>query len=354
MRAAGFATFPYKWAAFTLAGALAGLAGFLVAVKDGFVNPEMLSWHESGAVLLMLILGGMGRLSGAVLGAFAFALLQLFFQWDVVFGNFAKHWPLLLGGTIILCVAFMPNGLIGLPGAVARVARAQGARRRPVSDGTAPLLRARGVTRRFGGLTAVSDVSLDLAEGEIHAVIGTNGAGKSTLINVLSGEIPITQRLRRTAGARRHALVAAPARARGARAAAISARRSFRASRCSRTAGSPRRRRARCPWNWWTRGGCVPVEHGAGARSARKDRAGRARGPDGRAAFARREAAAGDRDVRRHAAARAAARRAARRHGRGGNGTHAGLAVRASRRGTRSCWSSTTWTRCSACRTASP
>jgi branched-chain amino acid transport system permease protein len=75
----------------------------------------MLSWHESGAVLLMLILGGMGRLSGAVLGAFAFALLQLFFQWEAVFGNFAKHWPLMLGGTIILCVAFMPNGLIGLP-----------------------------------------------------------------------------------------------------------------------------------------------------------------------------------------------------------------------------------------------
>ena len=115
MRAAGFATFPYKWAAFTLAGALAGLAGFLVAVKDGFVNPEMLSWHESGAVLLMLILGGIGRLSGAVLGAFAFALLQLFFQWDAVFGGFAKHWQLMLGVTIIVCVAFMPNGLIGLP-----------------------------------------------------------------------------------------------------------------------------------------------------------------------------------------------------------------------------------------------
>jgi len=115
MRAAGFPTFPYKLAAFTLAGALAGLAGFLVAVKDGFVNPEMLSWHESGAVLLMLILGGMGRLSGAVLGAFTFALLQLFFQWDAVFGDFAKHWQLLLGGTIIVSVALMPTGLIGLP-----------------------------------------------------------------------------------------------------------------------------------------------------------------------------------------------------------------------------------------------
>jgi branched-chain amino acid transport system ATP-binding protein len=61
-----------------------------------------------------------------------------------------------------------------------------------VRDGGAPLLHARDVTRRFGGLTAVSSVSLDLVEGEIHAVIGTNGAGKSTLINVLAGEIGIT------------------------------------------------------------------------------------------------------------------------------------------------------------------
>jgi branched-chain amino acid transport system ATP-binding protein len=52
------------------------------------------------------------------------------------------------------------------------------------------LLRGRGITRRWGGLVAVNDVSLDLERGEVHAVIGTNGAGKSTLINILSGEIP--------------------------------------------------------------------------------------------------------------------------------------------------------------------
>ena len=193
MRAAGFPTFRYKLAAFTLAGALAGLAGFLVAVKDGFVNPEMLSWHESGAVLLMLILGGMGRLSGAVLGAFTFALLQLFFQWDAVFGDFAKHWQLLLGGTIIVSRGAHAQRADRSSRAMAGMARAQATR----GGGTcvtrgAPLLRARGVTRRFGGLTAVSEVSLDLAEGEIHAVIGTNGAGKSTLINVLAGEIAIS------------------------------------------------------------------------------------------------------------------------------------------------------------------
>jgi branched-chain amino acid transport system ATP-binding protein len=51
------------------------------------------------------------------------------------------------------------------------------------------MLQARGLTRRFGGLTAVNDVSVALALGEIHAVIGTNGAGKSTLVNLLSGEI---------------------------------------------------------------------------------------------------------------------------------------------------------------------
>ncbi|MBI5255617.1 MAG: ABC transporter ATP-binding protein [Burkholderiales bacterium] len=52
------------------------------------------------------------------------------------------------------------------------------------------LLRCEGLTRRFGGLTAVNDVSLDFRVGEVHAVIGTNGAGKSTLINLLSGELP--------------------------------------------------------------------------------------------------------------------------------------------------------------------
>ena len=52
------------------------------------------------------------------------------------------------------------------------------------------LLRARAITRRWGGLVAVNEVSVDLARGAVHAVIGTNGAGKSTLINILSGEIP--------------------------------------------------------------------------------------------------------------------------------------------------------------------
>lgn len=118
MRAAGYSTYPYKLAAFVVSGCIAGLAGFLFAVKDGFVNPELLSWHLSGSVLIMIILGGLGHLRGAVLGAFAFTLLQELFQSEAVFGSFAKHWHLGLGLTIIACVALLPNGLIGLPALV--------------------------------------------------------------------------------------------------------------------------------------------------------------------------------------------------------------------------------------------
>ncbi len=122
MRAAGFATYPYKLAAFVIAGALAGLAGFLLAVKDGGVNPELLSWHESGAVLLMIILGGIGSLRGAVIGAIAFTLLKELYQSEALLGPLASHWQMTLGFTIIAFVAWLPKGLIGL-GARRRGAR---------------------------------------------------------------------------------------------------------------------------------------------------------------------------------------------------------------------------------------
>jgi branched-chain amino acid transport system permease protein len=120
MRAAGFRTYGYKLAAFVIAGALAGLAGFLIAARDGFVNPEMLSWHESGAVLLMLILGGLGHLRGAVLGAAAFTLLKEFYASQGLVGPLADHWQLTLGLTIIAFVAILPKGLIGLPAQLRR------------------------------------------------------------------------------------------------------------------------------------------------------------------------------------------------------------------------------------------
>ena len=107
MRAAGYDTFAYKLASFVIAGALAGVAGFLFAVQHGYVNPEILAWHQSGNALLMVILGGIGSLAGAVLGAFSFVLLAEGFQ------SLTKHWQLLMGGFIILAVAFLPQGLAG-------------------------------------------------------------------------------------------------------------------------------------------------------------------------------------------------------------------------------------------------
>jgi len=110
MRSLGFPVYRYKLASFTLAGALAGLAGYLSTLQFGFVNPELLSWHQSGNVLLMLILGGVGSLYGAVVGAFAFVALTEIFQ------ALTQHWQLLLGAAIVLLVIFLPGGLASITG----------------------------------------------------------------------------------------------------------------------------------------------------------------------------------------------------------------------------------------------
>jgi branched-chain amino acid transport system permease protein len=110
MRSLGYPVYWYKLASFTIAGALAGLAGYLSALQFGFVNPELLSWHQSGNVLMMLILGGLGSLYGAVAGAFAFVALQ------ELYSSLTTHWQLLLGGTIVLLVIFLPGGLASIIG----------------------------------------------------------------------------------------------------------------------------------------------------------------------------------------------------------------------------------------------
>lgn len=117
MRAAGFPVYAYQLAAFVAAGALAGLAGFLLAARDGVVNPELLAWHSSGEVLLMVILGGIGHLRGAVIGAVAFTLLKEALSTEALVGTFlASHWQLTLGLAIIGLVAGLPRGIVGIAG----------------------------------------------------------------------------------------------------------------------------------------------------------------------------------------------------------------------------------------------
>jgi branched-chain amino acid transport system permease protein len=116
MRALGFGTFGHKLAAFTLAGALAGLAGFLWGAQSGYVNPELLGFHMSAHVIMMIILGGMGNFAGAIVGAFSFEyLLHVFKDLPEVSGfNLGKHWQLWMGLFIVALVVLAPRGILGL------------------------------------------------------------------------------------------------------------------------------------------------------------------------------------------------------------------------------------------------
>lgn len=117
-RALGFATFRYKLVSFVIAGTLAGFAGFLEGLHTGIMSPAHLGWHESGTVMMMVILGGIGTLYGPVLGAFAMVFLQDWFQ------ELTEYWLLLMGGFVIAVVLFLPNGIAGLiQSLTARLAR---------------------------------------------------------------------------------------------------------------------------------------------------------------------------------------------------------------------------------------
>ena len=116
MRALGFGTFSHKLAAFTLAGALAGLAGYLWAAQSGFVNPELMGFHMSAHAIMMVILGGMGNFAGAIIGAFSFEMLLHVFKDLPAIGQFetGKHWQMWMGLFIVALIVFAPKGILGL------------------------------------------------------------------------------------------------------------------------------------------------------------------------------------------------------------------------------------------------
>lgn len=116
LRAVGYGSFGYKLAAFTLAGALAGVAGYLWAAQTGFVNPELMGFHMSAHAIMMVILGGMGNFAGAIIGAFTFEYVMHIFKDLPAIGDFdtGKHWQLWMGSFIVLVVIVAPRGLLGL------------------------------------------------------------------------------------------------------------------------------------------------------------------------------------------------------------------------------------------------
>jgi len=109
VRAVGFDPYPYRLVAYGIAGGIAGLAGVMLANATEFVAPSYIAWQRSGDLLFMVILGGVGSLHGAVLGALAFVLVE---EW---LGHITEHWRLIFGPLLILAVLFLRGGLAGLP-----------------------------------------------------------------------------------------------------------------------------------------------------------------------------------------------------------------------------------------------
>ena len=105
MQSLGYAVFRYKLCAFVMSGALAGLAGALLANQSGFVSPAMMQWSQSGMLMMMVILGGVGHLYGGVWGAIVFLLLE------EILSHFTIHWQLGLGALLLMVVLLLPNGL---------------------------------------------------------------------------------------------------------------------------------------------------------------------------------------------------------------------------------------------------
>jgi branched-chain amino acid transport system permease protein len=108
MRSLGYPTRRYKLVAFVIAGALAGLAGYLDATLYGFVNPAQLGWKQSGLILVTVLLGGKGTLYGPALGALLLAFIEHYGE------RVTEHWNALIAALVIGVVLFLPRGLAGL------------------------------------------------------------------------------------------------------------------------------------------------------------------------------------------------------------------------------------------------
>ena len=170
IEAVGFDFHKLQLTAFILSGAITGLAGALFADLNRFVSPSMFSWQLSGEFIVFIIIGGVGRLFGPVIGALIFVWLEH------LIGGISDYWHIFLGFILLAIVLFGKGGIIGLLC-------------QEDAQMNKPILEANKLCKTFGSLVAVQDVSIDIHKDEIHAVIGPNGAGKSTLISQICGSL---------------------------------------------------------------------------------------------------------------------------------------------------------------------
>jgi branched-chain amino acid transport system permease protein len=124
MEAIGFQPFRFQLAAYVLSGMMAGLAGCLLANQAEFVSPAFMTWQRSGELIFMVVLGGLGSLHGAIIGAAAFLLLEEFLPEILHAASFlldeetrthiAENWKMVFGPLLILVVLFVRGGIMGL------------------------------------------------------------------------------------------------------------------------------------------------------------------------------------------------------------------------------------------------
>src|ERR1700761_5530694 len=206
----------YKLTAFVIAAAYAGFAGGLLGVLQAFMPPDAFMFDTSGQLVMQTAIGGRGTLFGPLVGAALWLFLQDFLQAALGLG---AAWKLVLGVIFVVLVCFLRRGIIGgiedlvawmtgkgvkhaegaesSPMPVAGAAKSMeelvhAAPRPPRTGQSGPILKASGLTKRYGGLTANSDIDFSVNYGELRGIIGPNGAGKSTFFKMLTCEIPPT------------------------------------------------------------------------------------------------------------------------------------------------------------------
>jgi branched-chain amino acid transport system permease protein len=213
--AVGHNVHSYKLLAFVIAAAYAGIAGGLLGVLQGYMPPEAFAFETSGQLIMQTVIGGLGTLFGPLVGAAVWLYLRDFLQGGLGLG---ASWKLALGLIFVLLVCFLRRGIIGglrdlygywrRSGAAAPMERAGEAdfsaassslarigesasapAVRPPTGYSGPILQAKGISKRYGGLLANNNIDFTVQRGELRGVIGPNGAGKSTFFKMLTCEV---------------------------------------------------------------------------------------------------------------------------------------------------------------------
>lgn len=182
---------------FVLAALLACASGWLYAHMQRFINPTPFGLHIGIEFLFMAVVGGAGYVWGALLGAAIITIAKLWLQdWlPTLLGASGNFEMIVFGLIMVLVLQRAPNGLWPVLKRIVPVrvpnkkidANAPDLARRDMPAVGEVILQAKDVTRKFGGLVANNNMSLDVHAGEILALIGPNGAGKSTMFNQISG-----------------------------------------------------------------------------------------------------------------------------------------------------------------------